>query len=147
VFVRPLVLSGTLANIYLSLFNSTSQRLLYLLAATLTFSIVPITLLLFEPGINGACKWKVQRLLQDEGFRMPIRTVTPGRRRTGWIITIPSPDRHSATDASKRWAEEAGMEELVMQWVAWNHARWVVGLLAGGVSALAGMWCCGIDER
>ncbi|GAB1316586.1 hypothetical protein MFIFM68171_06796 [Madurella fahalii] len=139
VFVPPLICIGTLASAYLSYLNPPSSsfpsprssfltaQTLYAAAAVLTLSIMPITFLYFEPGINGACKWKVQRLLEQDGFRMP----------EGEKGRIPRVDRHSASEASKEWAERAEMGELVRSWVRRNHGRWVVGLLAGGLSGLA----------
>jgi membrane protein YdbS with pleckstrin-like domain len=70
-FVPPLILSGAISNALLAYFaNSWGLKILYASAAVLILSIVPVTLLWFEPGINGAGKWKVQQVLRDEGFVM-----------------------------------------------------------------------------
>ncbi|KAK4100219.1 hypothetical protein N658DRAFT_428125 [Parathielavia hyrcaniae] len=138
VWVPPLVYTGLVSNLYLafssssscSSSSSSSFTTLHLAAAALTFSIIPITFLYLEPGINGACKWKVEMLLRKEeeeegGFRMP-----PAK-------TLPSVVRHSASEASRKWAERADMADLVVAWARLNHARWVVGVVAGLVSFVA----------
>ncbi|KAK4035434.1 hypothetical protein C8A01DRAFT_17907, partial [Parachaetomium inaequale] len=127
VWVPPLIHTGILSNLFLS-FIHPSERNLYLLAAALTFSILPFTFLYLEPGINGACKWKVAGLLQDEGFAMP------GRKKG---LVKPSVVRHSASESSKKWAEGVEMGVLVEAWAGRNHVRWVVGVGAGVVSFLA----------
>ena len=84
-----------------------------------------MTFAYFEPGINGACKWKVQSLLATEGFSMP------------GFNGIPSSVWHSATLTTKAWAEKLSMKELVEMWERRNHGRWVVSLLAAAVSGYA----------
>jgi len=90
--------------------------------------ILPVTLLFFEPGINGACKWKVQSLLRDEGFEMP-----EGNGR-------PSPFLHTASESSRQWADKSEMKDLVATWGTVNHGRWALGILAAAVSGLASLW-------
>ncbi len=113
--------------------HSSSERL-YLLAAVLTLSVLPITFLYFEPGINGACKWKVEALLkEDEDAEFKL---LPDKREGKGVGGL-SVKRHTAREAAKRWAEETGMGELVGQWVWRNDGRWVLGGVASGVSFLA----------
>jgi len=126
-WVPPLVGPGTLANVFLAyLAQSSFQRNVYIAAALGIFSILPITFLYMEPGINGASKWKVQMLLKDEGFSMPDTTV--------WW---PSAHRHGSTQASRRWAEKTDMKELILFWRKVNNVRWVIAGLAAAASGWA----------
>lgn len=139
-FVPPLILPGTLSNAYLayvSSFHSKSQLLLYALAAILTISIMPMTFLYFEPGINGACKWKVAMLLESEETKPELSSGGKTEGKVGW-----STQRHSASAGAKAWAERAEMAELVAAWASRNQVRWVVAVIAGAVSGLAtlGAW-------
>ncbi|KAL2135727.1 hypothetical protein VTI74DRAFT_7244 [Chaetomium olivicolor] len=131
-WVPPLIHTGSIANLYLAYHSHSPQEaaphpsfLLYLTAAALTFSILPITFCYMEPGINGACKWKVAGLLRDEGFSMPEGGA--GLVRAGVA-------RHSASEEAKRWADGSDMKDLVGCWVRRNHGRWVIGVGAGVVS-------------
>ncbi len=134
-WVPPLILPGALANLVLayqqhhSLQQEEQKRNLYLLAAALTFSILPVTFLYFEPGINGACKWKVEGLLTREEAGL---SEGKGKGLVGTSVV-----RHSGGERAKRWAERSGMAELVEDWVWRNQGRWVVGLVAGVVSFAA----------
>ncbi|KAH6634616.1 hypothetical protein B0J18DRAFT_461775 [Chaetomium sp. MPI-SDFR-AT-0129] len=173
-WVPPLVQTGLLANLYLAFFASptpqssavagttwlevlglstaTVVRVLYLTAGALTISILPFTLLHLEPGINGACKWKVAALLgdataavdknsnnnndntEDDNANTPKRQqkhqpFTPELSGVGRGVR-----RHTASEASKRWAESRDMVELVEEWARRNHVRWVVGVVAGALS-------------
>lgn len=121
-WVQPVLMLGTLSNAYLAI--STFDPL-YLAAVAANVSIVPITFMWFEPGINGACKWKIQGVLRDEGFVMPPGTLAP------------SPFRHSATAASKRWAEETELKDLVDGWGKRNHLRWILTTVAAVLSGYA----------
>ncbi|KAL2021114.1 hypothetical protein VTK56DRAFT_7533 [Thermocarpiscus australiensis] len=127
-WVSPLLLLGALANAYLAWLArdaSTSPPSPYSAAAVLALSVLASTFVYFEPGVNGACKWKAQDLLAEEGFRMPA------------FSGVPSARRHSATAASRAWAARADMRELVLAWARRNHARWVVALGAGMLSLYA----------
>ena len=101
--------------------------------------MLPITFLYFEPGINGACKWKVETLLKDDKYENGEQAeefkLLPDKRE-GKGVGGMSVKRHSAREGAKRWAEETGMGELVGQWVKRNDGRWVLGGLAGYVSFL-----------
>ncbi|KXT15891.1 hypothetical protein AC579_5534 [Pseudocercospora musae] len=124
-WVPPLIAPGTFSNIYL--YTSTSNPL-YLLAAGLIFSILPITFLYMEPGINGACKWKVEILLREEkDFKAMPNT------RIFW----PSAHKHGGTLKSRKWAEKTNMKELVLHWRFVNNFRWVIGGVAAGASGWA----------
>ncbi|KAF2691474.1 hypothetical protein K458DRAFT_425428 [Lentithecium fluviatile CBS 122367] len=91
-FVPPLIISGTLSNAYLAYRAPTpGVRLLYSSAAMLVFTIIPWTLFVFEPNINGSGKWKVQELLHDEGYDMPMQKGL-----------LPSPVVHTATPEAKK---------------------------------------------
>ncbi len=125
-WVRPLCAAGTLCNGYLAWIGSPGlQQNLYIAATIAMGSVLPITFLFFEPGVNGACKWKVQSLLRDEGFEMPP------------FNGLPSSVRHSATASTKAWADKTDMSELVSTWGQLNHGRWIIGLLAAGLSGFA----------
>lgn len=114
-WVPPLVAPGTLSNVYLALLETdTGKRNLYIAAAVAIFSILPITFFYMEPGINGASKWKVQSLLKDEGFSLPVTS-----------IFMPSSVKHGSTQASRRWADNSDMKDLIKFWQAINNVRWV----------------------
>ncbi|KAG7287134.1 hypothetical protein NEMBOFW57_006639 [Staphylotrichum longicolle] len=149
-WVAPLIHAGTLSNLYLafssrpsSSSSSSSSSNLHLLAALLTLSILPLTFLYFEPGINGACKWKAAALLRkddhdDEQGGTAVQLLLPERKGGGvGVVVKASTVRHSASEASKRWAEREGMEGLVRAWAGRNHGRWVLGVVAGLVGFLA----------
>ncbi|EMC97982.1 hypothetical protein BAUCODRAFT_31989 [Baudoinia panamericana UAMH 10762] len=126
-WVPPLVAPGTLANVYLALSAPEPfQRSLYITAAMGIFSILPITFFYMEPGINGATKWKVQTLLKDEGFNMEDTSI--------WY---PSAHRHGSTQASRQWAEETDMKDLILFWRRVNNFRWVLALSAVALSGYA----------
>ena len=125
-FIPPLVVSGTLSNAFLTLHAPTNtHRIPYAAAAVLVFSIVPWTLLHFEPTINGAAKWKVQQLLRgEEGWKdLPAQK---GK--------VPSFDVHTATEDSKRWAEGKTMKDIVSEWRRQNARRYIATALAMGFS-------------
>jgi hypothetical protein len=127
-WVLPTVLGGTVSNAILAyLATQSSQRVAYVLAAASIWSILPMTFLYFEPGINGACKWKVESILKDEGFSMPEST----------RILPPSTVKHSATESAKKWAARTSLKELVEFWGKVNHVRWVVALAAAAASGYA----------
>ncbi|KAK4954910.1 hypothetical protein LTR10_007102 [Elasticomyces elasticus] len=126
-WVPPLIGPGTLANLLLAYTTqSQTQRTAYIFAALSIFSILPITFLYMEPGINGASKWKVQTLLGDEGFSM--------KETTWWF---PSAFRHGSTLASRRWAEQTDMKDLILFWRRVNNWRWVIAIAAAAVSGWA----------
>ncbi len=125
-WVRPICAAGTLSNAYLAWLGPTGlQRNVYVAAAIGIGAILPITFVYFEPGVNGACKWKVQSVLRDEGFEMPP------------FNGMPSSLRHSATKQTKVWAEATDLKELIATWGRLNHLRWVIGLLAAALSGYA----------
>ncbi|KAK0629606.1 hypothetical protein B0T17DRAFT_575167 [Bombardia bombarda] len=126
-WVQPMVYSGVISNGYLAWCSaeSSSQRSFYIAAGVLIFSILPVTFLIFEPGVNGACKWKAESLLADEGVNiLPFNG-------------IPSAERQSAVPEAKSWAEKTGIEELVNTWGRLNNGRWVISLLAAMASGYA----------
>ncbi|KAI5367669.1 hypothetical protein Slin15195_G028000 [Septoria linicola] len=128
-WVPPLILPGTIANLYLAISSTQSswQRYSYLFAACSIFSILmPITFFYMEPGINGACKWKVQLLLKEEGFMMPDTTI--------WK---PSAHCHGGTQKSREWAEKTSIIELMLFWRKINNLRWILAALATIASAWA----------
>ncbi|KAK4900471.1 hypothetical protein LTR49_027439 [Elasticomyces elasticus] len=112
-WVIPTIIPGAAANIYLAYLtrNDPFQCALYATSATLVLFIMPFTLGWMEPGVNGACKWKIQSLLKDEGYYMPP-----------WN-GISSAHRHSASEQSKKWSEEWTMKELVAHWKKFNDFR------------------------
>ncbi|ORX98682.1 hypothetical protein BCR34DRAFT_146686 [Clohesyomyces aquaticus] len=131
VFVPPLILSGTLCNVLLAYSSpTTSMKLLYGLAAAFTWIIMPFTLLYMEPGVNGAGKWKVERLLVDEDGDKRYMM----KENEGWL---PRVDRHTATGEARAWAEGVRMRDIVERWVVVNRWRFWVTALAMGVSAVA----------
>jgi len=129
-WVPPLIAPGTFSNLYLALATSdVTKRNAYCAAALAIFSILPITFFFMEPGVNGACKWKVQTLLQDEGFSMPK---TP--------LWMPSSVKHGSTDKSRRWAESTNMKDLIRSWQRVNNFRWAiagVSMILSGYASLA----------
>lgn len=114
VWVIPTVIPGAAANLYLAYLNreDTAKCWLYATSALLIFSIMPITLGYMEFNVNGACKWKVQSLLESQGYNMPP-----------WN-GISSAHRHSASQKAKKWADEWTMKQLVGHWKKWNDFRW-----------------------
>lgn len=138
-WVLPTVLCGTASNAALAalrhagsgpassffLFRSAAAPV-YAAAAAAILAIMPLTMLYFEPGINGACKWKIETVLRDEGFNMP-------EKRAG----RPSPLRQSGTMQSRRYAETRTLQELLWEWERINHVRWVIGLAAAMASGWA----------
>ncbi len=127
IWVMPSVMSSTITNAFLAWSSApgSTQRSIYIFSAALIWTILPITFLYFEPGINGACKWKVESLLADEGVRLPP------------FNGVPSSVRHSATPSTKQWAEKTGVKELVVGWEKRNLGRCVVSILAAAVSGYA----------
>lgn len=123
-WVPPLIAPGTISNLYLA-WNSQDvvKRSLHVVAAAAIFSILPITFLYMEPGVNGACKWKVQSLLKDEGFSLPETSVF-----------VPSSVKHGSTPASRRWAERSEMEDLIRFWQKMNNVRWAIAGFAAVMS-------------
>ena len=116
IWVGPTIIPGAAANLYLAHLASDdpTRAALYTVSAVLIFSIMPITLGYMEFNINGACKWKVQSLLAGEGYHMPA-----------WN-GISSAHRHSASEKSKKWADEWTMKQLVQRWKEWNDFRWAL---------------------
>jgi hypothetical protein len=174
-WVPPLIYSGALANLFLAFSQPQPQplsqhdaattitttstittdlavfvsaRTLHLAAAALTLSIPPITVLYLEPGINGACKWKVQQILREDGFSMPgagEESSSHGGDDGGigsngvpgvgmWVLV----GRHSASAAARKRAESVDMAELVRDWARVNFPRAAIGVVAGLVSFTAG---------
>lgn len=127
-WVPSIVGPGTLTNVYLAMTSPDSTRRSFHLAAAIgIFSILPITFFYMEPGINGACKWKAETLLKDvEGFHMPQTS-----------IFAPSSVKHGSTQASRRWAEETDMKELILFWQRVNNVRWMIGGAAAMLSGYA----------
>lgn len=124
-WVPTFVAPATFSNLYLALTaRDPLQRDLYLLAAAGIFSILPITFLYMEPGVNGASKWRLESLLRDEGVKMPETSIW-------WPSTL----RHGSTQASRRWAEDTNMETLILFWRKVNNFRWTV---AGTAACLSG---------
>ncbi|KAK4674765.1 hypothetical protein QC763_123480 [Podospora pseudopauciseta] len=135
-WVPPIINSAALSNVYLW-YNHSQTRLqggLYLLSAGILWGVLAVTFYYFETGINGACKWRLARLLKDgEGTG---KIVIKGMKK-GWII--PSVNGHTASEGSKKWGEETGMRELVMGWVRRNQWRWIAVGVAGGISGWASL--------
>ncbi|KAF2503355.1 hypothetical protein BU16DRAFT_612870 [Lophium mytilinum] len=124
-FVPPLVVSGTLSNIFLAYINpaaSSLSRSANTLAALCVASIIPITLGYIEPAVNGAGKWKAADLLRDDGFELEY---------------VGRVDRHSASEAAKQWADKIEMRTIVETWARLNMWRCYIGALAVGASSYA----------
>lgn len=134
-WVLPVVLTSVASNAFLAfVFRSSSssssvfgKRSLYALSGALMWMIPMITIFIFEPGVNGACKVKTEELLRDEGVVMKDKKST----------IVPRLSKHSASEKSRQWAERVGMEELVESWANENVKRCVVALMAAGVSGFA----------
>ena len=130
-FVPPLIISGTLSNAYLAYGAPTiGTRLLYSSAAALVFCIIPWTLFVFEPGVNGSGKWKVQELLREDGYNMPTQRGL-----------LPSPEVHTATPAATVWAEKVTMKEIAQTWARRNKWRYIATGCAMTISAVATYAC------
>lgn len=126
-FVPPLVISGTICNAVLAyLSTSRATRALYIFAAAGTFSVMPITLLYMEPGINGAGKWKAQLLLRGEGLVLEEQ----GNALGG--VT-----KHNATQKMRSWAETVDMKDIVTKWSRINGLRWLITGVAAAASGMA----------
>lgn len=87
---------------------------------------MPVTLLYFEPGINGAGKWKVQQMLRDEGFVMRENE-----------SLFPYVDRHTGKSQARTWAESVEMKDIALEWARLNAQRYVVTGIAVVLSAVA----------
>ncbi|KAF2787821.1 hypothetical protein K505DRAFT_395976 [Melanomma pulvis-pyrius CBS 109.77] len=126
-FVPPLIISGTISNAALAYFStSLGIRMMYGTAALVIWSIIPVTLLYFEPNVNGAGKWKVQQILKDEGYTM--------QEQEG---VLPSPTAHTASPEARKWAESVEMKDIVKKWARLNAGRYAVTALATVLSAVA----------
>lgn len=130
IWVIPTIIPGAAANAYMAYLSrdNMTQCVLYAISAMLVFSIMPLTLCWMEFNVNGACKWKVQSLLETEGYKMPA-----------WN-GISSAHRHSASEKSKDWANAWTMKQLVGHWKKWNDFRWG---LTGVALVLVGWAECG----
>jgi len=108
------------------------KQALYLVSAAAMLSTLLITFAHFEPGINGACKWKVDQMLgsEDAKYRMPDRQ----------RAIRPSTVAHSATQSTKQWAEKKTIEELVTIWGRKNHLRWAIGFSGAVASGFATLY-------
>ncbi|KAK5661246.1 hypothetical protein OQA88_11140 [Cercophora sp. LCS_1] len=125
-WVIPVVLAAIFSNIHLSLSNpAPTAKRLYTLSAFLLASIPLTTIIHFEPGINGACKWKLNTLLADEGFHMG---------ETNSLVPLTS--KQSASPKTRLWADKVTMQELVERWARKNVGRCVV---AGAAVVLSGV--------
>lgn len=126
-FVPPLVLSGTFSNALLAYFSKSNKlRVLYGSAAVLVWSIMPVTLLYFEPNVNGAGKWKVQKILEDEGYKMKENE-----------RLMPYVDRQTGKPEAREWAESVEMRDIASLWATLNAGRYVVTAAATVLSAIA----------
>ncbi|KAH7126651.1 hypothetical protein B0J11DRAFT_505378 [Dendryphion nanum] len=126
-FVPPFVITGTISNALLAYYTpSYPLRFIYGAAALLTWSILPVTVLFFEPCINGAAKWKVQQLLHDEGFVM--------QENKGIMLYV---DVHTAKPEWRTWAEGVDMKDIAVEWASLNKWRFVVTAIAAMSSAVA----------
>ncbi|KAF2741539.1 hypothetical protein EJ04DRAFT_507316 [Polyplosphaeria fusca] len=126
-FVPPLILSGTISNGVLAyLATDIKLKLLYGAAALCSWCIIPVTLLYFEPNVNGAGKWKVQQLLKEEGYYMPEKKGI-----------MPSVNVHTAKPEARKWAEVVEMRDIASLWARLNAWRFRVTALGVVLSAVA----------
>jgi len=82
-----------------------------------------------EPGINGAGKWKAEKLLKEQGVRMEEN----GKG-------MPSAWKHTATEKCRMWAERRDMREIVGRWGVVNGRKWMISGVAAVLSGVAS--CC-----
>ncbi len=76
-----------------------------------------------ESGINGSAKWKVQEILgKDE---IVFQGMGPGT------------EKDSATEKSKRWAENTEMKSIAEMWAFINVWRYVLTGVGVVISATA----------
>ncbi|OQO08373.1 hypothetical protein B0A48_06243 [Cryoendolithus antarcticus] len=104
-YVRPLATASTLSSAYLlfSVLRSSNAELTMRLSYLLGFISLPLllayTLMIMEPGVNGALKYKSKLLIGD-------KVKFQGRAKVG-------EEHETASEASKEWAEKTGVRELL----------------------------------
>ncbi|KAL1792055.1 hypothetical protein ACET3X_009806 [Alternaria dauci] len=126
IFVAPLILTGASSNAFLAYVykgSFSSAKFLYVVAAITNASIIPYTALYMEPGVNGAGKWKVQKILQDE--QVVLKGVGQGT------------DKDTASQAAKQWAEQVDMKTIAETWARTNAWRYIITAIATVASATA----------
>ncbi|KAG9186567.1 hypothetical protein G6011_09675 [Alternaria panax] len=126
IFVAPLILTGASSNAllaYISSRSSSSATFLYVVAALVNASIIPYTALYMEPGVNGAGKWKAQKILRDKF--VVLKGAGQGT------------DKDTASEAAKKWAEKVDMKTIAETWARTNAWRYVITAVATIVSTTA----------
>lgn len=124
VFVAPLILLGVSSNgllAYLSAGLSSRTSWLYTIAAAAIASIIPYTALYMEPGVNGAGKWKAQKMLRGEIELSEGHGTDKDTARASWKI----------------WAKDVDMKTIAELWARTNAWRYVITGLATAISAAA----------
>ncbi|KAF2026272.1 hypothetical protein EK21DRAFT_103346 [Setomelanomma holmii] len=127
VFVAPLILLGASSNAILAyLVPKSSRRFpLYAAATVLNAIIIPYTALYMEPGINGAGKWKAQKLLRDEGFTLNGRGA--------------GTDKDTARESAKEWADKVDIKTIAetrARTNAWRYLITAVSTIVIGTAAI-----------
>jgi hypothetical protein len=97
------------------------------------------TMFIFEPGINGACKVKVEQILVGDTEAVPT---SPDEKGTAYEPLVGSKKgslrvKHSATAATRAWAERTDMNELAVTWARTNVLRCAIALTSAAVSGYA----------
>ncbi|KAK6430538.1 hypothetical protein LTR95_013308 [Oleoguttula sp. CCFEE 5521] len=128
-YVRPLAVTSTLssASLLFSALTSTSSDTTIQISYLIGFLSLPLllayTLLVMEPGVNGALKYKAKLLV---GKKVRFQ----GRAKIG-------EEHETASEASKKWAEGTGVRDLLAVWKRDNDLRMVVSLI-GGLASVVG---------
>lgn len=134
-YVRPLVQTTTACNAYL-VYLAVSRAPTSGMKETLVSAGVPgyiaalfslpllmaYTLGVMEPGINGALKAKVEKLVGKEEAGLKRDSVPVGE------------GRETATPATKEWSQTESLRSLIMQWKRCNDWRMVLAGLSAVVS-------------
>lgn len=134
-YVRPLVQTTTACNAYLVYIavsqapasgwweTVTSAGVPGYIAALLSLPLLmAYTLGVMEPGINGALKAKVEKLIGKEAAQLKKDSVPVGE------------ERETAAPATKEWAQTESLRSLVMEWKRCNDWRMVLAAVSAGVS-------------
>nr|OQO28328.1 hypothetical protein B0A51_05447 [Rachicladosporium sp. CCFEE 5018] len=128
-YVRPLAATSTLSSAYLlysalgSSDTDTTVKLSYLTGFLSLPMLLAYTLLVMEPGVNGALKHKVKLLVGE-------KVKFHGRAKVG-------EEHETASKRSKKWAEKTGVRELLAVWKRDNDLRMAVSLI-GALASMVG---------
>ncbi|KAK1752196.1 hypothetical protein QBC47DRAFT_463533 [Echria macrotheca] len=150
-WVLPVVLSTLLSNGVLAYAqhvdgHNPARRNVYIAGAFAMYCIRFATMFIFEPGINGACKVKVERILVGDTEAV-LSPASPDEKGTGTGTVVYEPlvgvkkggikIKHSATAATRAWAERTDMSVLAVTWARTNVLRCGIALTSAALSGYA----------